>query len=134
MLVNCVKMYNHPYMNIRFFFCRRGAENMDKMQKDDFKIEFNQEKETWYVVKVKDELTKNHRSAEQIISGFIPENKDDRLCPVRSFRMYLDHLEPKNNYLWQQPNRFPNKKNANIWYTMGPPWKKYIRATHERSE
>ena len=126
-------MYTHPYMDpdgdkfslqrkvqfdIRFFFCRRGAENIEKMQKTDFKMEYNQERETWYVVKAKDELTKNHRGPEQLVSGFMPENKDDRLCPVRSFRMYLDHLEPRNTYLWQTPSRFPNKKNPNIFYTM----------------
>ena len=47
--------------DIRFFFCRHGAENMEKMQKDDFKLEFNIESEAWYLRKAKNELTKNHR-------------------------------------------------------------------------
>ena len=45
--------------------------------------------ETWYVVKDIDELSKNHKDIDEKISGFMPENKDDRLCPVKSFQKYL---------------------------------------------
>ena len=66
-------MYNYPYLNpdggkyslqckvqfdIRFFFCRRGVENIEKLQKSDFVMEYNKEKEIWHVRKCKDELTK----------------------------------------------------------------------------
>ena len=93
-------MYNHPYMDpyrgaehlqrkvqfdIRFYFCRRGCENMDKMKKNDFAIKFNNDTQEWYVIKVKDELTKNHRDMESLVSGIMPENKTDPLCPVKSF-------------------------------------------------
>ena len=85
----------------------------------DFKLEFNTKNETWFVQKVKDELTKNHKEAECIVSGLMPENRDDRLCPVASFRKYLEHLEPKNPYLWQTPLKSGHKKGEpNIWYGM----------------
>ena len=61
---------------------------MDKIRKTDFELSFNQKKETWFVRKVCDELTKNYRDREQIISGIIPENRDDPLCPVASFKKY----------------------------------------------
>ena len=63
-------MYTHDYMkphkgpealqrkvqfDLRLYFCRR-----DKMKKKDFALRFNSNKEEWYVIKVKDELTKNH--------------------------------------------------------------------------
>ena len=127
-------MYNHAYLDpdrgryslqrkvqfdIRFFFCRCGAENIEKMQKSDFVMELNKEKEIWYVRKVKDELTKNHRGMENIISGLMCENPGDQLCPVRSYRMYLERLHPENPYLWQTPNHSPNAKNKEIWYTKG---------------
>ena len=103
--------------DIRFFFCRRGSENVEQMKIADFNINFNSKNETWYVHKIKDELTKNHKEAENIISGLMPENKDDRLCPVASFRKYLQHIEPKNPYLWQTPLKSGKKKgDPNIWY------------------
>ena len=111
--VDRVLMYNHPYMDpdkdhkslqckvqfgIRFFFARRGAENMELMQVNDFELCFDNKSETWFVKKVRDKLTKNHRDPKNIVTGYMPENKDDRLCPVRSFKMYLQHLEPKNKF------------------------------------
>ena len=125
-----MKMYTHTYLDpdldahsfqqkvqfdIRFFFSRRGCKNMETMKVDDFALQFDTKTESWYVKKIKDELTKNHRAPENIITGFIPENKDDRLCPVRSFRMYLEHLEPSNDYLWQVPLR-KLKPNSKVWY------------------
>ena len=62
--------------NIWLFFCGRGADNVDTMQKDDFKIEYSQDTDTWFVRKVRDELTKNHCGAEEIVSGYMPENRD----------------------------------------------------------
>ena len=73
---------------------------MEKMKKDTFKLDFDGKTETWYVIKAKDELTKNHKDIDETVSGLMPENKDDRLCPVRSYRMYLEHLNPRNDYLW----------------------------------
>ena len=69
--------------------------------------------------KCKDELTKNHRGMENLVSGFMCENPGDRLCPVRSYKMYLDHLEPCNSYMWQTPNTSAKPKNPEIWYTKG---------------
>ena len=36
-------------------------------------------KEEWYIIKVKDKLTKNHWDLENIVSGVMPENKTDEL-------------------------------------------------------
>ena len=108
-------MYNHPYMDpdidhkslqrkvqfdIRFFFARRGSENMELMKRDDFALCFDTKSEMWYVKKIKDELTKNHKDLENIITGYMPENKDDKLCPVGSYRMYLEKLDPSNDFMW----------------------------------
>ena len=125
-------MYNHAYLDpdlsprslqhkvqsdVRFYFARRGAENMDKMTKQSFKLEFHQKTETWYVVKNMDELTKNHKEIDEKVSGFMPENKDDKLCPVRSYKKYIEHLNPANTFLWQTALDNINPKNPDIWYT-----------------
>ena len=104
--------------DIRFFFSRRGSENMHKMRKNNFQLTFDQRSESWFVKKIRDELTKNHRDHEQIITGFMPENRDDPLCPVASFKKYQDHLNPENPFLWQKAleNGFL-KNDKNIWYS-----------------
>ena len=96
-------MYNHSYMNplispmhlmrkvqfdIRFYFCQRGSENMEKMLKTDFELKFDTKNKEWHFIKVRDELTKNHKEMENLVSGVMPENKTDVLCPVKSFREY----------------------------------------------
>ena len=138
--INCnsvldrVKLYNHPYMNpdgspeslqrkvqfdIRLYFFRRGCENMEEMRRDHFKAIFRQDIEEWVVVKNRDELTKNHKTAEAIVTGFMPENRDDPLCPVRSFIMYTEHLNPENDYLWQVPLRKMDPNNPDVWFGKG---------------
>ena len=59
-------MYNHSYLDpdispqslqrkvqfdVKFYFTCRGAENMEKMEKNTFKLEFHQKLETWYIIK-----------------------------------------------------------------------------------
>jgi len=53
-------------------------------------------------VKPVDEFTKNHRENDkEAISGFMPEIPGSELCPVSSFILYIDKLNPKNDKLWQ---------------------------------
>ena len=68
--------------DIRFFFVRRGSENMELMQRDDFKICFDTKSDTYFIKKIKDEMTKNHKDPENIITGYMPENKDDPSAQV----------------------------------------------------
>ena len=125
-------MYNHDYMNpekspdalqrkvqfdLRLYFFRRGMENMEEMQKDHFKLDFNPENERWRVIKAKDELTKNHREAGAIVSGVMPENPNDPLCPVKSYVKYHGHLNPENNFLWQLPLKNVNMEHDSVWYS-----------------
>ena len=110
-------MYNHPYMDpekdakslqrkvqfdFRFYFAQWGAENMEKMKKNTFTMQFDTKSETWYVIKNVDVLTKNYKDISEKVSGFMPENKDDKLCPVKSFQKYNSHLHPQNDFLWQK--------------------------------
>ena len=90
---------------------------MEKMLKTDFAVKINNKTKELYVIKIRDELTKNHREMEQLVSGVMPENRTDLLCPVQSFQKYLCHLNPENKYMWQQPLRKPNAKNPDIWYS-----------------
>ena len=83
--------------DIRLYFFRRGSENMETMKKSDFKLEFNKSTESWMVIKVHDELTKNHQEIGEKIAGVMPEKATDlKTCPVRSYVMYNEHLNPEN--------------------------------------
>ena len=74
-------------------------------------------KEEWHIIKVKDKLTKNHWDLENIVSGVMPENKTDELCPVKSFKKYIEHLNPNYNFMWQYPLKKNQPDNPNVWYS-----------------
>ena len=86
------------------------------MTKDTFDFGFNKKNKTWFVFKAKDELTENHKDIEQKEAGLMPENRDDPLCSVKSFRKYLEHLNPQNDFLWQTPLDKVNLETTTIWY------------------
>ena len=54
---------------------------------------------------------------ENIVSGVMPENKTDPLCPVKLFQKYLSHLNPENNYMWQKPLDKVNIERDEVWYS-----------------
>ena len=109
--------------DLRFFLCQHGMENIQHMQKTDFQLKYSTKNEEWLVIKVKDELTKNHRNMENLISGVMPENKTDPMCPVASFKAYQDHLHPDNPYMWQAPLDKIDPEHPEIWFSK----KKHIR-------
>ena len=140
-------MYNHALLDpnnrpealqrkvqfdLIFYFCRRGMENIDKMKKDTFKVKYNTETEEWYVIKVQDKLTKNHRDMEYTISGIMPENKTDDKCPVLSFKTYLEYLHPENPFMWQQALTKIDPQHPDIWYSKKKNWEKSFGNIHVR--
>ena len=112
--ISPISLQRKVQFDLRLYFARRGCENMEKMEKNHFKLEFDKKQEVWFVMKSKDELTKNHQEIGEIISGLMPENRDDRMCPVRSYRKYMEHLNPDNKFLWQKP--LQNPKTPDVWY------------------
>ena len=73
------------------------------MLKDWFELKYDKETEDEYIVKVRNDCTKNHKEIDQPLnSAIMLENKEDNQCPVRSFKMYLSHLHPDDTYLWQK--------------------------------
>ena len=65
-----------------------------------FKLEFDKKLKNWYIIKVKDEHTKNHKDINETVTVLMPQSKDDRLCPIGFNNMCMEHLNPNNNYLW----------------------------------
>ena len=134
-----VKLYNHSYLNpnlspaalqrkvqfdIRLHFFRRGCENMEKMKRDHFKLDFNAQTEEWRVIKNRDELTKNHQGSENMVAGIMPENRTDPLCPVSSFRIYQEHMDPECEMMWPMPLANVEMSTDTVWYNKKKHWGK----------
>ena len=114
------QLQNKVQWDIRFYFARRGAENMYNMKKTTFAVKNDDKTGVQYVVKCEDEATKNHKKNEHdIVSGYMP-SIDNKYCPVKSFIKYTQSLHPESDKLWQTPkyNRFPTN-NKDIWYGPG---------------
>ena len=92
---------------------------MDAMFKNTFEIMTDPDTGVRYVTKAIDEETKNHKETDQdIISGFMPENKDSKYCPVKSYLRYLNALSPRSEKLWQTPKfeEFPTDGSTVFYY------------------
>ncbi|XP_070184070.1 uncharacterized protein [Littorina saxatilis] len=110
---------NKVQFDIRVYFLRRGCENMDKMTKNTFSVKTNPTTGKKYVIKEKDELTKNHREMDsEKLTATMPETGDDK-CPVASYEKYLSLLHPDCDRLWTFPNdSFTDEDKT--WYSRKP--------------
>ena len=76
------QLQNKVMFDIRYYFCRRGGENMHEMTKKTFELKYDQDTKIAYVEKVQDELTKNHREANnEVVTGFMPQILTDNGTP-----------------------------------------------------
>ena len=122
------RLQNKVQFDIRFYFFRRGAENMHSMSKNTFVLKVDSNTGKQYVYKAIDELTKNHREGDkESSSGYMPENPCDPLCPVKSFKLYLSKLHPTCDKLWQRP-RDSFLENETSWYCNVPVGQKTLSA------
>ena len=106
------------HFDLRYYFARRGAENIYDFTKTTFKYIVDKENGVNYITRAEDEATKNHEESDnEIISGYMPELTGSKNCPVQSYMTYLISLDPKCDYFWQKPRMkyFP-KDGKGIWY------------------
>ena len=84
--------------DIRYYFTRRGKENMELMTKDWFSMMTNPKTGLKYIVKVVDEETKNHKDLDQeVTSAMMPEMPGNKMCPVKSYIKYFTALHLKSD-------------------------------------
>ena len=131
-----MKLYNSPHMDpdrgprellnkvlfdIRYFFCCRGNENIYDMTKETFRIAV-QEDGLEYIFKAVDEATKNHNETNNpILTGYMPallrsNGEEHKFSPLRSYKMYIDHLNEGCIHLWQTPNPPAYLRGDHVWY------------------
>ena len=103
------QVQNKVQFDIWFYLCRRDWENFQAMDKETFALQYDVDTKIAYVKKVKDEMTKNHKTKDnEITTGFMPQvltpsGQPHKLCPVCSYENYINKLNPECNSLWQQP-------------------------------
>ncbi|XP_070202535.1 uncharacterized protein [Littorina saxatilis] len=99
-----VGLANKVQFDVRLYFCRRANENMESMTKSTFCVRVDENTNRKYVMKMEDELTKNHRGMDDTFAaGVMVETGDPIYCPVRSFERYISLLNPNTDRLWQYP-------------------------------
>ena len=92
------------FFEVMLYFCRRGRQNLRQLKKTDFT--FNTDSTgTRYVCKATDELTKNRQEDDEGFDGGLMYEKPGPTCPVVSFELFLSHLNPLNEFLFQRPKR-----------------------------
>ena len=134
-LIDLFQMYNSQFLDpernirtlqakvmfdIRFYFARRGGENIERMTKNTFELKSHPETGIKYIEKVIDEETKNHKEVDgQIVTGYMPEMPNQhKLCSVQSFLTYIYSLTKDSNELWQtsQFTEFPEDPRVCVFY------------------
>ena len=106
--LNVRSLQNKVQWDIQFYVACRGGEGVQQMTKKTFALKRDPDTNLCYIVKVVDEETKNHKETDKdIITGFMPEIPNCKMCPVQSFLTYLYSLSPECENLWQVP-KFTN--------------------------
>ena len=114
--------------DIRFYFGRRGCENMHQMKKGEFAVRSDRSGYCYICKRYDAEFTKNHREGDFDSSGdgYMPEASGNPLCPVVAFEKYVSKLS-EHDRLWQQA-RASFLDNDPVWFTMRPVGEKVLGA------
>ncbi|XP_046584546.1 uncharacterized protein LOC124291570 [Haliotis rubra] len=110
---------NKVQFDIRFYFFRRGAKNMESMTKDTFEVAVDPSNGIRFIRQGLWELTKNHSEDRESYGACMPEIPNSELCPVSSYLKYIEKLNPDLNRLWQYPKDSFTAED-NVWYTKKP--------------
>ena len=103
-IANPVSLLKKVFFEVVLYLCRRGIENLRKINIDDFEVKKFSDG-TRYIVYTKDELKKNLRvNDEYLEGGYIVENGDEN-CPLKSFLLYVNKLNPSLKCFFQRPKR-----------------------------
>jgi site-specific recombinase XerD len=103
------------FLDIMLHFGRRGREGLAEMTKDSFLVKRDQSGFE-YVTLSFNEYDKNHK-VEHEDKQQLMFASDDEMCPVRSFRKYVNVLNPNLDRFWQRPKK---QGKGVIWYENAP--------------
>ena len=99
-----VTLQNKVFFEIMLYFCRRGRQNFRELKIKDFSFR-KDDKGARYACKTGHELTKNRREDDEGFEGGMMFEKAGLLCPVTSLELFIKHLNPKNEFLFQRTKK-----------------------------
>ena len=97
-------LQNKVFFEIMLYFCRSGRQNLRELKITDFSIT-KDDKGAQYVTKSGDKLTKNRREDDEGFEFGMMFEKLGPQSPVASLELYIKHLNPKNEFLFQRPKK-----------------------------
>lgn len=109
---------NKVQFDIRFYFCRRAMEGMEKLTKNHFQV-VTDATGAKSVIQVLGEQTKSHRENDQDEPEARMVETGGRLCPVANFEKYLSLLHPGCDRLFVSPVDAYRPEDT-CWYTRKP--------------
>ena len=112
-LNNPVSLQRKVFFDMMLHFCRRAMENLREITIYDFEVKTNGNGKE-YVVNVTDELTKNHRESDANEDPGMMLATGEENCPVRSYKYYIEKLNPKQSAFFQRPKN--NTPSSGVWY------------------
>jgi hypothetical protein len=113
---NPVALQRKVFLEISFHFGRRGREGWRGMTRESFCIKKDAEGRE-YLTMSYNEHDKNHADAENKIQCMYANPESD-LCPLKSYKLYLEKLNPHCNAFLQRP--LPNYHGRQVWYANAP--------------
>ena len=114
-LDNPVTLQNKVFFELMLKFSGQfESQNLHQIKKSDFYIAVN-DNGTRYVCKIANEHTNNGRGNHAGIPGGTMVETNGLHCPVASFALYISHLNPMNDFLFQRPRKDVSI-SENVWY------------------
>ena len=115
-------LINLVWLLVALQFGKRGRENYRNMTQDTFIRGIDDSGLAYYEYRVC-ESQKNH-SGSNLASTYMPQGRmyacpGDPLCPVAAMDLYMSHINPELDCLWQRPNKDFDKENS-TWYCKIP--------------
>ena len=111
-------LQNKVQWDLRFYFARCANENIDQFTKGTFQINTHQGTGLKFITKVMDEQTKNHQvDQSDLITACMIETPGSKMCPIKSFMKYVDHLSQLIPDLWQYAKDGIDVMELKVWYT-----------------
>lgn len=110
---NPVSLQRKVFFDLMLHFCRRGMENLRNLTTRDFVVK-TMSNGVECVIKVSDELTKNHRETDENQDEGVMKATGLKNCPVATYKLYLSKLNPKQAVFFQRPKSF--KPQSGPWY------------------
>ena len=111
--VNTEILLHKVFFDIMYYTGRRGKEGLRDLSKTSFEVKTSANKKEFIEITFNEKTKKNQGDTMSAAANalhndhhIITSIPDSQLCPVESFKRYVDLLHPKLPAFFQKPNKF----------------------------